>query len=49
SYGVYNMHMPAGGFKQSGIGSENGLETLHQYTQTKTVYVEMGDVDSPYA
>ena len=48
SYGVYNMHMPAGGFKQSGIGTENGLETLRQYTQTKTVYVEMGDVDSPY-
>lgn len=49
SYGIYNMHMPAGGFKQSGIGTENGLETLRQYTQTKTVYVEMGDVETPYA
>ena len=48
SYGIYNMHMPAGGFKQSGIGTENGLETLRQYTQVKTVYVEMGDVESPY-
>ena len=48
SYGVYNMHMPAGGFKQSGIGTENGLETLRQYTQVKTVYVEMGDMESPY-
>lgn len=48
SYGVYNMHMPAGGFKQSGIGTENGLDTLRQYTQTKTVYVEMGEVESPY-
>lgn len=39
SYGVYEMSLPAGGFKQSGIGSENGLETIKQYTQTKTVYV----------
>ena len=46
SWGVYHMHMPAGGFKQSGIGTENGLETLRQYTQMKTVYVEMGDVEA---
>lgn len=49
NYGTYSMSMPAGGFKQSGIGTENGLETLRQYTQLKTVYVEMGGVDSPYA
>lgn len=48
NYGVYEMSLPAGGFKQSGIGSENGRETIAQYTQTKTVYVTMGDVDCPY-
>jgi hypothetical protein len=28
---------PFGGYKESGIGRENGLETLHEYTQLKTV------------
>ena len=40
--------MPVGGFKQSGIGTENGKDTIHQYTRLKTVYVEMGDVETPY-
>jgi acyl-CoA reductase-like NAD-dependent aldehyde dehydrogenase len=29
----------------SGIGRENGLQVLESYTQTKSVYVEMNDVD----
>ena len=37
--------MPFGGFKQSGIGRENGTVVVDYFTQTKTVYVEMGDVD----
>ncbi len=41
--------MPVGGYKHSGIGRENGPETLRHYTQTKSVYVELGDFDSPYA
>lgn len=28
---------PFGGYKESGIGRENGLETLHEYTRLKTV------------
>ena len=48
NYNIYPMQMPAGGFKQSGLGTENGMETLRQYTRLKTVRVEMGDVDSPY-
>ncbi len=48
SYGVYEMSMPAGGFKQSGIGTENGLETIKQYTQTKSVYTQMGDFECPF-
>ena len=48
NYNIYPMQMPAGGFKQSGIGTENGMETIKQYTQLKTVYVEMGDVDSAF-
>jgi aldehyde dehydrogenase (NAD+) len=32
---------PFGGFKQSGMGRENGLDALHEYTETKTVWVEL--------
>ena len=33
---------------QSGFGRENGLAAIEHYTQLKTVYVEMGKIDSPY-
>ncbi len=49
NWGASPAEMPVGGYKQSGIGRENGLQTLNSYTQTKSVYVELGDVDSPYA
>ncbi|MDR5684283.1 MAG: aldehyde dehydrogenase family protein [Armatimonadota bacterium] len=29
--------LPFGGFKQSGFGRDQGLQTLHEYTETKTV------------
>ena len=48
NYSLYPMQLPAGGFKQSGIGTENGMETVRHYTQTKTVYVELGNMESPY-
>ena len=48
SYGLSPVEMPVGGFKQSGIGRENGLETLNQYTQTKAVYMGMSTLDSPF-
>lgn len=32
----------------SGIGRENGHEALSAYTQTKVVYVENGNVETPY-
>ncbi len=40
--------MPVGGYKQSGVGRENGLVTLNHYTQIKSVYVELGDVESSF-
>jgi betaine-aldehyde dehydrogenase len=43
SYNVTPVEVPFGGYKQSGIGRENGLTTLEHYTQLKTVYVETGD------
>lgn len=48
SWGVSPAEMPVGGYKESGIGRENGIESLHQYTQTKSVFVELGDIESPY-
>ena len=48
SYGNSPAEMPVGGYKQSGIGRENGIETLDHYTQTKSVYVGMTDIESPF-
>lgn len=48
TYNLAPVEMPFGGFKQSGIGRENALAALSHYSQIKSVYVETGDVDSPY-
>ena len=48
AYGSSPAQMPVGGYKQSGIGRENGLETIRHYTQVKSVYVGMGPLDSPF-
>ena len=48
SYGLSPVEMPVGGYKQSGIGRENGLATLKQYTQLKSVYVGLTPLDSPF-
>lgn len=47
-YNLAPAELPFGGFKQSGIGRENSLAALDHYSQLKSVYVETGDVDSPY-
>ncbi|OOF15659.1 MULTISPECIES: betaine-aldehyde dehydrogenase [unclassified Salinivibrio] len=49
TWGDSPAEMPVGGYKQSGIGRENGVETLTHYTQTKSVLIELGDFASPYA
>jgi aldehyde dehydrogenase (NAD+) len=33
--------MPFGGWKQSGLGSENGFEGFDHWSQVKTVYISM--------
>ncbi len=48
SYNLSPVEMPVGGYKQSGIGRENGVVTLNHYTQIKSVYVETGDVETPF-
>ncbi|MCB1193363.1 MAG: betaine-aldehyde dehydrogenase [Leptospiraceae bacterium] len=48
NYNITPVEIPFGGYKQSGIGRENSLITIEHYTQLKSVYVEMGDVESPF-
>jgi aldehyde dehydrogenase (NAD+) len=40
AYRVVGPNMPFGGYKTSGIGRENGIEVLHEYTETKSVWIE---------
>ncbi len=47
-YNLYPVELPAGGFKQSGIGCENGRETIHHYTRMKTVHISSNPVFCPY-
>ena len=47
-YNVTPIELPFGGVKMSGLGRENGRAALDHYTQLKSVYVAMGDVDAPY-
>ena len=35
---IVDPKMPFGGFKQSGLGREGGIEGLEQYFELKTVY-----------
>eukprot|EP00948_MAST-09A_sp_MAST-9A-sp1_P003892 g3892.t1 len=48
NYNLAPVELPWGGFKQSGLGRENGLEALESWSQVKSVYVEMGDLWCPY-
>jgi len=48
NYNLTPIELPFGGNKQSGLGRENGWAAVHAYTQEKSVYVELGDVDCPY-
>jgi betaine-aldehyde dehydrogenase len=47
-YGITPAEVPFGGYKQSGLGRENGLQAIEHYTQAKTVYVNLGDVPETY-
>jgi betaine-aldehyde dehydrogenase len=47
-YNVTPVELPFGGVKMSGLGRENGRAAIEHYTQLKSVYVAMGDVESPY-
>ena len=49
TWGESDAKMPVGGYKQSGVGRENGITTLKHYTRIKSVQVEMGKFVSVFS
>ncbi len=43
-YNITPPEVPFGGYKQSGVGRENGLQSIEYYTQLKTIYANLGDI-----
>ncbi len=49
SYRTVSFNAPFGGYKMSGLGRENGLESVNEYTQVKSVWVELsGQTRDPF-
>jgi acyl-CoA reductase-like NAD-dependent aldehyde dehydrogenase len=48
NYNLAPINLPWGGCKKSGIGRENGVASVEEWTQWKSVYCELGNVDCPY-
>jgi betaine-aldehyde dehydrogenase len=48
NYNITPIELPFGGYKQSGLGRENSFSAIHHYTQVKSIYVELGNVDAPF-
>ena len=48
SYNDAPVEAPFGGHKMSGVGRENARYAIEHYSQPKSVYVRMGDVEAPY-
>jgi acyl-CoA reductase-like NAD-dependent aldehyde dehydrogenase len=49
SYRAVSPSAPFGGMKMSGFGRENGMESLKEWTELKTVWVELtGQTRDPF-
>ena len=48
SYNDAPVEAPFGGVKSSGVGRENSKEAIAHYSQVKSVFVRMGDVEAPF-
>jgi aldehyde dehydrogenase (NAD+) len=42
TYRKTNYATPFGGYKQSGLGRENGIEAMREYTEVKSVWIDTG-------
>jgi aldehyde dehydrogenase (NAD+) len=48
-YRTLSLRSPFGGFKDSGLGRENGAEALDEYRQSKSIWMDLsGEVDDPF-
>ena len=49
TYRKSSFTTPSGGFKKSGLGREKGLQSVYEYLQTKSVWMELeGEVSDPF-
>ena len=48
SYNDAPVELPFGGSKMSGVGRENSKAAINHYSQLKSVFVRMGDVEAPF-
>jgi (Z)-2-((N-methylformamido)methylene)-5-hydroxybutyrolactone dehydrogenase len=49
AYRVVGPDVPFGGYGLSGVGRENGIDAVHEYTQTKAIWVELtGGTRDPF-
>ncbi len=49
TYRAVSYMAPFGGYKRSGIGRENGQDAIHEYLQTKSVWIDMvGKTANPF-
>ncbi len=48
AYNLTPVEAPFGGVKQSGVGRENSAAAIAHYSQIKSVYVGLGEVEAPY-
>ena len=44
TYRAVSYMSPFGGYKDSGLGRENGIDAIREYLQTKSVWINSGDV-----
>jgi acyl-CoA reductase-like NAD-dependent aldehyde dehydrogenase len=49
AYRVVAPQVPFGGVGQSGIGCENGIDAVRDYTETKAIWIELaGETRDPF-
>jgi aldehyde dehydrogenase (NAD+) len=46
NYRVVGYNVPFGGLKQSGLGRELGVEALNDYSEAKSVWIDLGNRQS---